>query len=124
MKFKKLKIWIGDNPSLNEALQKKAGSLGWVWPSGQSARNVEAYCLYLSESGSMTFDYVDKEFFEAHPNEKISIRDFFAFTLDDAQDKTETYHCNSQAIRDQRATEPAYNVAHQCAQEKARTGIC
>ena len=25
----------------------------------------------------------------------------------------------AQAIRDQRATEPAYNVAHQCAQEKA-----
>mgnify|MGYP000545456851 CR=1 FL=1 len=93
MKYKEYKIKIGDNPSLSEAVQKKAFELGEGWSSGgKKVQLTNFHYLFFKKNGALKCG-MGKADFKGQKAQKISIRDFFKLTKEDVIVKPETIPC-------------------------------
>jgi len=72
------KIWIGNNPKLNERVQERAFELGWKWNSGdKKPLHLISQSLKFWDDNTITMDYYDKDYFDSQSQREIFESDLF-----------------------------------------------
>jgi len=73
------KIWIGDDPKLNEKIQEKAFELGWTWTNMKNRYNFSgASALFFDKNKYISYsDSKKDEYFSRSPYKEIFISDLF-----------------------------------------------
>ena len=72
------KIWIGNNPQLNEKIQKRLFELGFTWNSGEKKLSyLDSQSLKLWDDNTITMDYNDKDYFDSQSQREIFESDLF-----------------------------------------------
>ena len=85
MNLKNTKIWIGDNPSYQIAIQKLLFNLGYGWGyNGKKINNTKFAALYISGNGSMSKTMInDREsYFNSCSHKEILLTDILKGGID------------------------------------------